>query len=513
LRYGTGAGRLFAGEHLVVLVTDRTGPAVVDQLWAAVRAGDSTGAAASVLSADLEQAVILAFDDTAIRVLLRGDVELAEPVEHSGRGAIAFREFDLQPGNVVARLGSSTGPCDLPLDAGVVGAEAFEWSVSDVPLTDQRHGGSAEQQHTLAVIDVPSEWPTTDAVSDRGSVDAASSEPVDSADHEEAATADDLARTLSSAELERLDGDAAAAVEAAVDELADAPVADSYDRLFGATSLFMPPGPVSPDMPRAEETAVAADVDEKSPAIPPAAPTDKADAPRAVMSDEPIVARPGDGGLIDGVPTFLLAIGSATAAPRPLAPPPAVVPTGPVAPQPVEQSDVSELTLARPPMGAPAAVQTLIQAVHCPHGHPNPAESVTCRLCGAEVPSQSAVTVPRPLLGALVGVDVPEGAPALIELDRSLVLGRKPFVDEVTSSVPRLVVVDSPDGGISRQHAKVVLDGWHVLVADLGSRYGTVVQLPAEDPVLLHPNSPVMITPGTTVTLAEVVTYRFQAQP
>jgi hypothetical protein len=229
--------------------------------------------------------------------------------------------------------------------------------------------------------------------------------------------------------------------------------------------------------------------------------------------DERLGEGPSAEGLIDGVPAFLAADGSAMAAVRPAAPPSAVVAPGPGAPQPVEPSAVSELTVARPPKGAPAAAHTLIQAVHCPLGHATSAESVTCRVCGTEVPSQSSVTVPRPPLGALVGLDVPHGAPALIELDRSVVLGRKPFVDEVTSAVPRLVVVDSPDGGISRQHAKVILDGWHVLVADLGSRYGTVVQLPGEDPMLLHPNSPVMITPGTTVTLAEVVTYRFQAQP
>jgi hypothetical protein len=488
LRYASGSGRLFAGEHLVLLVPEDTGPPVVDALWAAVQAGDVTTAASVVLVAKLHQAVILSFDGERVGVLLRGDAEIVEPVEHSGQGSIAFREIELETTRVVARLGRGEAGCDLPLAAGVVGAEAFDWTALGLSATrgTSSEVGSADD----VVADVPVAEP------------AVAARPDTSAE----ALVLDPTRTLSSEDLDRLEGENGLNVSPALDEAGDLPATDSYDRLFGATSMFMPPTPVVPEEIPAQDSAERTSADRQPPAVPAEAATGK----HVAAIDERSDAGNHEGGLIDGVPSFLNSGSSGGAARPAVTPRPGGVP-GPMSP--VASAPVSELTVARPPKGVPISAQSLIQAVHCPKGHPNPAESVTCRLCGAEVPSQSSVTVPRPPLGVLVGVGVPEGAPELIELDRSLILGRKPFVDEVTSSVPRLVVVDSPDGGISRQHAKVVLDGWHVLVADLGSRYGTVVQIPGEDETLLHPKSPVMITPGTTVTLAEVVTYRFQAQP
>ena len=43
------------------------------------------------------------------------------------------------------------------------------------------------------------------------------------------------------------------------------------------------------------------------------------------------------------------------------------------------------------------------------------------------------------------------------------------------SSRPHLVRLASAENDISRNHAEVILEGWHVLVRDLGSTNGTLL--------------------------------------
>ena len=167
------------------------------------------------------------------------------------------------------------------------------------------------------------------------------------------------------------------------------------------------------------------------------------------------------------------------------------------------------MTVARSALSS-MRVGPQVHAVTCPRGHANPVEAVVCRVCGAEVPAQAAITLARPPLGALVAVDVPPGAPARVELDGPLLLGRRPTLDGQSGPVPTLVTVASPDHDLSRNHLRVNLDGWHVLVTDLGSTNGTVVALPGEQPERIHPQRPTMITPGTRITLADVATYVYE---
>ena len=185
----------------------------------------------------------------------------------------------------------------------------------------------------------------------------------------------------------------------------------------------------------------------------------------------------------------------------------AVSPTdGPTALPP---DDVSGLTIARSSL-ASLRNGPQVHGVHCPRGHANPVEAVVCRVCGIEVPPQSATTLTRPPLGALVALDVPPGAPTRVLLEGPLLLGRRPTLDGQSGPVPTLVTVASPDNDLSRNHLRVNLDGWHVLVTDLGSTNGTVVELPGEQPERIHPQRPTMITPGTRVTLADVATYVYE---
>jgi hypothetical protein len=152
----------------------------------------------------------------------------------------------------------------------------------------------------------------------------------------------------------------------------------------------------------------------------------------------------------------------------------------------------------------------VVLAVLCPAGHPSPPHAGTCRTCGREIPPQQPFPTPRPSLGVLrisTGGSVP--------LDRGVLLGRAPRVNEElpANQRPHLLRVGGPDRDISRNHAEVVLEGWHVLVRDLGSTNGTTVTLPGQDPVRLRPTEDQGIEPGTVVTLADevVLTYEVEA--
>lgn len=148
-----------------------------------------------------------------------------------------------------------------------------------------------------------------------------------------------------------------------------------------------------------------------------------------------------------------------------------------------------------------------MHAVVCPDQHPNPAQAANCRVCAKPVADQVPLTVPRPPLGVL---RLSTGD--LITLDRSVVIGRSPQPNRMVGDErPHIVKVSSKD--ISREHVEIKLDGWHVLVTDLGSTNGTWVALPGREPQRLRDREPLPIEPGTTVSLAEEVEFRFDVAP
>ncbi len=149
----------------------------------------------------------------------------------------------------------------------------------------------------------------------------------------------------------------------------------------------------------------------------------------------------------------------------------------------------------------------VVLAVLCPAGHPSPPHAGTCRTCGREIPPQQPFQTPRPALGLLrisTGGAVP--------LDRGVLLGRAPRVNEELppSQRPHLLRVGGVDRDISRNHAEVVLEGWHVLVRDLGSTNGTTVTLPGQEPVRLRPTEDHGIEPGAVITLADEVSLTYE---
>lgn len=156
---------------------------------------------------------------------------------------------------------------------------------------------------------------------------------------------------------------------------------------------------------------------------------------------------------------------------------------------PARESDTGEL-----PVGA------MVLAVSCAAGHLNPPDAGRCRVCRAEVPEQRAELAPRPALGVLhlsTGEEV--------TLDRSVRLGRAPRQADEGDEQAHLVRVSSPENEISRNHAEVVLDGWRVLVRDLGSTNGTTVTPPGAGPQRIRAGQEVGLEPGGTITLADRV--------
>jgi len=218
------------------------------------------------------------------------------------------------------------------------------------------------------------------------------------------------------------------------------------------------------------------------------------------------------GGLID-VPPWLAAPGAPTPAggmpawaPQPPPPQPSQPQRGDAGPgesgATLQRADLAGLVTAPPDRIGP-----VLPALICPAGHVNPPSGAACRRCGATLP-HDPVPVPRPVLGVLrlsLG--------GVITLDRGVIMGRNPRADfdgPDGEERPHVVRLPSADGDISRNHVRVDLDGWHVLVTDLNSTNGTLVTLPGRDPQQLRPGEPVPIQPNTVVTLADGIDFRYE---
>lgn len=249
-------------------------------------------------------------------------------------------------------------------------------------------------------------------------------------------------------------------------------------------------------------------------------------------------AAPGkSGGLIDGVPwlTANWAASSPTPTPpkptfetpappaRPAAPVPPAAPASPPAPPAAtpasaapapgldEEGDDSVTVLRSElvkEMGSAGIVGASVLAVDCPNGHPTSAHEPTCRLCGAPVPdTQEPRQIPRPALGALVLASGDR-----LVLDKDAVLGRAPYEPEGSTERPHLLRVGE-SGDISRQHARIKLDGWHVSVRDLGTANGTTLTLPGGTPQQLRANEDYQLEDGAEIGIADVVTLRYEVKP
>lgn len=143
----------------------------------------------------------------------------------------------------------------------------------------------------------------------------------------------------------------------------------------------------------------------------------------------------------------------------------------------------------------PEASPTVLGIV-CKNDHFNDPDVLYCAICGISMAQQTANLVegPRPALGVLV---LDDGTTFLVDSD--YVIGREPHhAPEVVAGDARPLALADTQRTLSRVHARLVLDGWRVLVLDAGSSNGTYVASgDAQQWTPVGSQSPVPIRPGT----------------
>lgn len=110
---------------------------------------------------------------------------------------------------------------------------------------------------------------------------------------------------------------------------------------------------------------------------------------------------------------------------------------------------------------------------------------------GPGAPAFPAPPPPAPRLSLLL----PDGSRE--PLDAVVVVGRAPSAP-ADGSASRLVRLEG-DGDISRNHARVALEGDTVVVTDLGSRNGTIVRIPGRPAQKLRDGEPTPVLVGTVI--------------
>jgi len=154
------------------------------------------------------------------------------------------------------------------------------------------------------------------------------------------------------------------------------------------------------------------------------------------------------------------------------------------------------------------AAQSVVLAVTCPAGHANPPRTSECRVCRLPVAAeQQPRALARPPLGRL---RLSNGEVHV--LDRGFLLGRSPVPRAAAAGPePNVLRLISRDGDVSRTHAEIRLEGWQVIVADLGSMNGTYITGPGVPPRVLSGGDEQVIEPGCVVTLAHDVWIAYEA--
>ena len=181
--------------------------------------------------------------------------------------------------------------------------------------------------------------------------------------------------------------------------------------------------------------------------------------------------------------------GAAPAAEQPFAAVPPREATGSAElPLPSADTPVDDRAVA---VGAP-----VVLGVYCKNGHFGDPNARSCVVCGVSRGRRGPAPQPgpRPPLGALVLDD-----DSALELSVDFVVGREPALDpSVAAGEAHPLVI--ADAAVSRVHARVHLDGWQVLLIDLGSVNGTRIRLPGKrSEQALEPNVPVQLQSGTRV--------------
>ena len=266
--------------------------------------------------------------------------------------------------------------------------------------------------------------------------------------------------------------------EPVVEPVADVPVAEPIAEPVAepdpAVTLAAPverePEPEPEPAPLPPPAAVVPDPLAGAPSGPPADPH----LPAGFGS--PIPAEP----LVPASPPALSAkiFGSAASEPSRT---PLPVPGHPGSPGPVEVDDVPQ-----------------VQGFLCSRGHLNDPRGLFCGVCGIRMSDRTGVLTigRRPPLGLFVFDDG-----STFTVDADYLLGREPEIDPgVRSGALRPLTLLDVRGAVSRRHARITLDGWTVLITDVGSANGTFLTgRTGENWQALVPNRPFRLDAGTRV--------------
>lgn len=158
----------------------------------------------------------------------------------------------------------------------------------------------------------------------------------------------------------------------------------------------------------------------------------------------------------------------------------------------------------RPHLRHPTSETVL--AVSCPAGHVTAAYTPDCRVCHLPVPPQEPQRLSRPLLGV---IELPSGE--VVPLDRGVVFGRRPAAVPGGEPYPHLVHLPGDSTYLSRMHLQIELDGWLVMVRDLGSRSGTRLHVPGREPEWIRAHEAYALESGHALDLADVYRIGFEA--
>jgi hypothetical protein len=165
---------------------------------------------------------------------------------------------------------------------------------------------------------------------------------------------------------------------------------------------------------------------------------------------------------------------------------------GPLPPG-AEPPDAEDLGLTEMPA-------EMVEGVYCPNGHFNDPEARFCAVCDIELeePGEVRPQGRRPPLGVII-----LGDGSVCQLDADYVIGREPTLDSaVAEGRARPLRLIDASGVVSRIHARVELEGWHVFLTDLKSANGTQVLQPGDrSPISLEPGARTRLLAGAQIRL------------
>lgn len=497
-RVGQGIGIV---SECTLALLEPMNAALAEQLWRLVDDGAGIDELLEQLSAtglrSLGSFTMAQFEEGGVRIVVRGTARATVSTSTGAREitALGVRTWveEVVDGAAMVHL-SLDGPVDghLPFraSAGLLPADVLTRGADDRP---QLASTSFGQLASFAADDVLRGAPALSsppAPVGPAPTERAASEPAQP-EHGPSEPADDPAQTRMVDEL----GDHApvpvtAPPQPAPDSVdTDGDEGDEYDAIYGRT--------VARSVQSAAVHVAAEESSDVGAAEPSAAATASSDLPAAPAP--PIAPSAPTEGPISSVP-LIQEIPSATNSGPSL---------GDHDGRTMTKAQIEALRAAQSGVAAapPAAAMggPTVQALICPNGHANPPLASACIACRAPL-AAPPVQIARPVLGVLVF-----GNGTRVVLDRPALIGRNPKLEgALPNEMPTLVRLDVGQG-LSRSHAAVRLEGWQVLLEDLHSANGTVVQLPGRDPRRLHPGEPVLLEPGAHIDFGGEIDCRLES--